>query len=99
MNDEVYIWPYKDYPEWSKQLAKNYSRKDIEKQLSKVWSDIPSAVKSHINAINKTSSMQSNSQARAQSGNVITGLGERKMALLNALEIYDHYPEKTMEGA
>ena len=47
----------------------------------------------------KSTSMQSNSQRRAQAGNLVAGLGERKMALENALEIHKYYPEKCKRNA
>ena len=50
---------------------------------------------SHLNAVKATHSMESNSQRRAQTGNVLDNY-ERKSAYLNALEIYENYPEKCL---
>ena len=43
--------------------------------------------------------MTSQSQRRAQSGNVVAAAGEEKIAVRGALEIYDLFPEHTKEMA
>ena len=90
-----HIWKYDDYSNWSKQLALNYTIKEIEKKLNVCNGLRDRLSKSHLAAIEKTHSNQSNSQRRAQSRNSMIGNYEEKSALENALEIYCYYPEKT----
>lgn len=92
-------WKYEEYSDWSRQLAKNYSRAELESRLRKLGGELERSTAAHLRAIERTSSMQSQSQARAQTGNVVRANGEERMALQNALEIYDNYPERTKEGA
>ena len=97
-DDDIYVWKYEEYSDWSRQIAKNYTRKEIEKQLGIVASQRERDAKSAVAAIEATGSMQSQSQRRAQSSNVLRTNYERRTALQNALEIYRNYPEQTKEG-
>lgn len=92
------LWKYEDYSDWSRQIAKHYTREEIEKEFNKCARQRGKLAESSLKSIQKTTSMQSNSQRRAQSGNALTGNYERMQAYKNALEIYDYYPEKTKEG-
>ena len=83
------------YSAWSKQLAKNYTRAELEKRLGVASDSVAKASRTHLRAIQATHSMQSQSQRRAQSGNVVAAYGEEKIALRGALEIYDLFPEHT----
>jgi len=94
----VPLWKYEEYSEWSRQIAMNYTRKEIKKELGICDRQRGKLGESHRAAIEKTTSMQSNSQRRAQSGNSLRGNYERSQAYKNALEIYEFYPEKTKEG-
>lgn len=96
--EEKTQWKYEDYNDWSRQLAKNYTKQELENMLYDVNKELSKATKSHLNAINKTTSMQSNSQARAQSRNSVSGAAGKKYAIEKALEIYRFYPENTKEG-
>jgi len=103
MNNEIKqtetpIWKYEDYNDWSRLLAKNHTLKELEAMLGKSSTELKKSTKSHLNAIEKSTSMQGNSQARAQSGNSVTGNYEKKYAVENAIEIYKYYPERTLEG-
>jgi hypothetical protein len=99
MSDKpVPLWKYEEYSEWSRQIARSSTRKEIEKELGICDCQRGKLGESHLAAIEKTTSMQSNSQRRAQSGNVLRGNYERMQAYKNALEIYDYYPEKSKEG-
>jgi len=89
---------YEDYSEWSRQIAKTYTRKEIEKEANIANNNREQLSKNHLAAVEKSTSMSSNSQRRAQSRNAMTGNYERYNAYINALEIYDYYPEKTKEG-
>lgn len=91
-------WKYEEYNDWSRRLALIKPKEEIEKRLMQIGGEINSASASHLRAIQRTGSMSSNSQARAHGRNVISGLGEEKMALKNALEIYQFWPEKTFDG-
>lgn len=97
MNSEPQF-KYEDYSPWSRQLAKGYSKDQLESMLYGSKKDLTKATQSHLNAINKSSSMQGNSQARAQSGNSVSGAYEKKNAIENALELYEYYPEFTKEN-
>ncbi len=90
-------WPYEEYSAWSRQFAKNNTKSDLENRLAEVEKDLSKATASHLRAIDKSTSMQSNSQRRAQGRNVVSGLGDEKMALKNALEIHNFYPEKSKQ--
>lgn len=92
------IWKYEDYSVWSRNIAKDYTRAEIEKRLGKAEGARSGASKAHLAAVESTHSMQSNSQRRAQTGNVVRANYEERMALTNALEIYEFYPEKTKGG-
>lgn len=73
----------------------NYTRPELERRLG-IASDVASrAAGAHLRAIQATTSMQSQSQRRAQSGNVVAAAGEEKIAIRGALEIYDLFPEHT----
>lgn len=94
---ETPLWKYEDYNDWSRQMAKDYSKQELERMLFGSSKDLTSATKSHLSAINKTTSMTSNSQRRAQSRNNVTMSYERKYAIENALEIYRYFPEMTKQ--
>lgn len=98
MISKPYMWKYEDYSDWSRSIARNYTRDEIIREINKLEKGTGKITESHLSAIKKTTSMQSRSQARAQSGNVVIANYERKQAYKNALEIYDFYPEKTKEG-
>lgn len=97
-DDTPYVWKYEEYSDWSRQIAKNYTRKEILKRLGTAIGERDGAAKSHLRAIEATGSMQSQSQRRAQTGNVVVANYEERTALQNALEIYHNYPEHTKEG-
>ncbi len=92
-------WAYDEYSPWARQLAQNYTKPELEKMLAKAEGGTQSATQSHLRAIERTTSMQSNSQARARAGNVVRANYEEKQALRNALEIYDYYPENTKQSS
>ena len=85
------IW----YSNFSKVLAKNYSLKELLKQLEKTQKEIKKATESSLRAIQSTSSMQSNSQRRAQTSNVVSGLSQRISDLESAIHIHVLFPEET----
>ena len=87
-------WKYEEYSDWSRRLAKNYTRAELEAKLGKTEGAREGLANSHRRAVEKTTSMTSQSQRRAQSRNAMTGNYEENQALKNALEIHDNYPEK-----
>lgn len=92
-------WLYEEYSHWARTIAANYTKAEIEREINKCDSARSALGRSHFNAVNKTTSMTSNSQRRAQSGNAFRGNWEKMQAHIRALEIYEFYPEKTKEGA
>jgi hypothetical protein len=87
------------YSPWMKQLAKNYTRTELEKRAGVASENGSKAARTHLRAIQATHSMTSNSQRRAQSGNSVAAAGEERIAINGALEIYDLFPEHTKEAA
>lgn len=87
------------YSDWMKSLAKRLTRAEIEAQLGVASSESRKAAHIHLRAIQRTSSMSSNSMARAHGRNTVAAAGEYKIALSGALEIYDLFPEHTKGGA
>jgi len=82
-------WKYEDYSNWSKQLAKNYKKQELELQLFKIERELKKSSESHLRAINSTGSMQGCSQRRAQSRNNMVYLAEKRQALKDAIEILE----------
>ena len=90
-------YKYEEYTPHEQQLAKIHTRAELEKMHGKLLGAQPGNSASHLRAIEKSTSMQSNSQARAQSGNVVRGNYEQRQFYNHALEIHDHYPEKSKQ--
>lgn len=87
-------WKYEEYSQWARTLAKSYTKKELEKKIGKVKIALSKASASHLRAIDKSTSMSSNSQARAHGRNSVVGAYEEKNALENALEIHQYYPSE-----
>lgn len=83
------------YSDWSKNLARDSTRTELERRLYGAGADTERLTRSHLRAVEASTSMQSQSQRRAQTGNVVAANGEYKMALRGALEIYELFPEYT----
>ena len=94
--EKPFIFKYEDYSLWARQLAAQKTKEEIKKELNVFISKTDKYGASHLNAVKATHSMESNSQRRAQTGNVLLDNYERKSAYLNALEIYENYPEKCL---
>ena len=86
-------WKYEEYSDWSRRLAKDYTRAELEAKLGKTEGARRDLAESHKRAVEATTSMTSQSQRRAQSRNTMAGNYEENQALKNALEIHDNYPE------
>lgn len=87
------------YSEWMKSLAKLHTQEELEKMLGKAQNSVQKSAESHLNAIKKSTSMQSNSMARAHARNAVSADGEARIAIDGALEIYELFPEHTREAA
>lgn len=90
-------WEYEDYNDWSRLLAVNHTKEELENMLYGTRRELAKSKDSHLNAIKKTASMQGNSQRRAQSRNSVVGNYEKKYAIENALEIHENYPSKSKQ--
>lgn len=89
-------WKYEEYSPWARQLAKTTSRKELQKELKLCDSQRERLSASHLKAIEKTASMSGCSSRRAATRNSMTGNYERFVAVKNALEIHDLYPEHAL---
>jgi len=81
------------YSNWMKQLAKKHSKKELSNLYNGTSLDIKKYAVQHLRAIEKTSSMSGNSQARAQSRNNVAASGEYRIAISGAIEIHELFPE------
>jgi hypothetical protein len=88
-----YIWPYASYSHWEKYLAASKTVEELQREVNICEQLHEKYAKSHLAAIEKSTSMQSNSQRRAQSRNNVTANNEKKYACLQAIEIHKHYPQ------
>lgn len=86
------------YSAWMKQLAKCYTISELESKLHGVKREGKRAASNHLRAIQRTHSMQSNSQARAQNGNATAAAGDYAIALSGAIEIHNLFPEHAKTG-
>lgn len=81
------------YSAWMKQLAKCYTISELESKLYGSNIEAKRAASNHLRAIQRTHSMQSNSQARAQTKNATAAAGDYSIALRGAIEIHQLFPE------
>lgn len=91
--DEPTIFKYSDYNDWAKQIFKSQSIKEIKKVITECEFLSNKYSMQHLEAIQKTTSMQSNSQRRAQTGNNVKGNFEKKVAYKQALELHINFSE------
>lgn len=87
------------YTPWMKTLADQYTKEQLEQRLYGADKDAGKAAQTHLRAIERTSSMQGASAARAHSRNTVAAAGELKGALSGALEIHELFPEHANQGA
>lgn len=76
-----------DYSDWAHMLAKNQTEAQLKKEISRLEKKQIAHGRAHLRAIEKTTSMQGNSQSRAQSKNLLVGNYERITAHRHALEL------------
>ena len=75
---EAPAFSFDEYPRWARSLAVSYSADDLRRMMGLATGEAASAARAHLGAISRTTSMQSNSQARAHAGNSVAAAGERK---------------------
>lgn len=81
------------YSAWSKALAEKHTLTELDRMLlGNRRSAVPAGM-SHLRAVDATHSMQSQSQRRAQTGNVVRAIGETASAIRGAIEIHFLFPE------
>jgi len=91
--DEPFVFPYESYSLWSRQLAETHTLKELIKVANKCEFLSDKYAKQHLSAIKATTSMQSQSQRRSHARNNVVGNYEKKRAYLNAIELYQYYPQ------
>lgn len=91
-------WKYHEYSQWARNYAEELTIPELEKELKFLEKEQVKNTESHLKAIKKSTSMQSNSQHRAQAGNVVTRNYEHRQAIKDAIEIHKYYPEKSKGG-
>lgn len=85
------------YSDWAKRLALSVSKIELETRLMIEEAKTKRLANSHLESINKTGSMSSNSQRRAQSRNALAANYDLIIALKSAIEIYNLFPEYTYD--
>ena len=88
-----------DYSDYPKRLAFNYTKENLTQRLAKLEGLSDKYAMQHLKAIEKTSSMTGNSQARAQSRNNVSSNYEEKQGLRHAIELLQIYPQLKWTGA
>lgn len=86
------------YNPYMKLLARTMTRESIEAALGYTKSKAHEAGLSHLRTIQKSGSNLANSSQRAKGRNAVEHMGEYRIALRGALEIYDLFPERTLEA-
>lgn len=86
------------YSDWMKLLARTKTRAEIETLLGVKTVEAKKAGLAHLRTIEKAHSMLGNSSRKAAARNVVAAAGDYKLALAGALEIYDLFPEHTLEA-
>jgi len=89
---------YEQYSLWSRQIARTTTKKEIKEVIGICDYNRKHLAASHLKALSKSTSMTSNSQRRAQSKNAMLGNYEKYTAYLNALELYEFYPDKCFDN-
>jgi len=95
---ELPQWEYLEYSHFSRRLAETKTKEELQKMLVEEDYKTAKLVTSHLGAIEKTTSMQSNSQRRANGRNSLELNYNSKNAIKNEVEIYKYYPLKTKEA-
>ena len=85
------------YTDWMKQLAKKHTRAELETMLGIRSAEVKKAARSHLKAIERSGSNLQNSSRRASTWNATAVAYDYRVAIDGALEIYDLFPEHTLE--
>lgn len=91
---ELPKFPYETYSKWARDLAAYYTEEELQREISGCNKKSPKYQKQHLDAVKATTSMQSNSQRRAHSGNNLRANYERLVAHQHAIDLHKYYPEK-----
>lgn len=86
------------YSSWMKGLAKNYPKQQLESMYEGKCKDVIHHARSHLRAIEATTSMLGQSARRAHARNNVAASGEYKIALSGAIEIHELFPEFAHEN-
>lgn len=92
-------WRLDGYSDFARQLARTKTRKELEREYARLEREQERNASARQRALDKTTSMTSHSQARAQTGNVVSGNWTQRMHIRHALEIHDHYPAAAKPNA
>lgn len=87
------------YSAYSKHLAITHSDSELFEMFVDIDEQLSSATATHLRAIEKSHSIQGNSQHRAQAGNVVRGLSQEKSSVVSAREIHKLFPQYTKQYA
>ena len=85
------------YTDYMKLLAETRTRPELNEKIYEKSIEGKAAAKSKLRAMERTGSNLSMSSTRASLGNVVRAAGDTKIAVAGALEIYDLFPEHTLE--
>ena len=86
------------YSDWMKALARQNTIEELEAMLCGKQREASKAAASHHRAIQRSTSMNSNSAARAHARNSTAAAGESAIAIRGALEIHELFPEHAKQG-
>jgi hypothetical protein len=81
------------YSSWMRQLASNHHKNELEIMLYGAKAAAETSTRTHLNAIQKSSSMTGRSMARAHARNCASLSGDRGIAISGAIEIHELFPE------
>jgi hypothetical protein len=76
-----------------KELAHQHTHDELETMAHGLTYTVKQGATAHHNAVSKSHSMTSHSQARAQAGNIVSGYGEELMDVKGAIIIHRLFPE------
>lgn len=81
------------YSSWMKSLAAQFTRDELVTRRYGAKREARKAGEIHRRAIERSTSMTSNSAARAHARNAVAAAGDYAIALDGAIEIHDLFPE------
>lgn len=81
------------YSDWMKRLALGHTKAELLEMLGIKSAEASRAAAGHLRAIQRTTSMQGASAARAHGRNVTAAAGDAAIAVRGALAIHQLFPE------